>query len=462
MTASVTIFLFTGGFARADEISDLKEQLRLQAEVLKQLERKIADLEAKQKLKEQSLTDKIEAVEEKAEAIEQRTEAVALKADKMETMRMPTSADWTQRIKWSGDFRYRHEQIEEEKVGSVRWNDGRTRHRIRARLMLEAVINDDWDVAFRIASGGPGGDPPHDGDPTSTNQTLDNAFSSKSIWLDLAYFHWHPASTKGLNVFGGKVKNPFYRVGGNQLIWDSDVNPEGIAVKVERPVSNASTLFLTGGGFWLDEIHSSTLSADGADISLWGVQGYLKHDIGAADYIIGGATWLDYANIKGQGPLSSLWGGGTKWFGNTTSNGAYASDYDVLELFAEYGTECAALGDMPVALFGNYVQNTAASTDEDEGWLAGIKLNKARDPGSWEFFYDYRELEADAVVGQLSDSDFIGGGTDGRGHKFGYTYQIRKNTQGSLTYLHNEDDTGSNGRDLDYRRFQADLKLKFK
>ena len=90
------------------------------------------------------------------------------------------------------------------------------------------------------------------------------------------------------------------------------------------------------------------------------------------------------------------------------------------------------------------------------------KLNKARDPGSWEFFYNYRELEADAVVGQLSDSDFIGGGTDGRGHKFGYTYQIRKNTQGSLTYLHNEDDTGSNGRDLDYRRFQADLKLKFK
>ena len=71
-------------------------------------------------------------------------------------------------------------------------------------------------------------------------------------------------------------------------------------------------------------------------------------------------------------------------------------------------------------------------------------------------------MEADAVVGQFSEADFVGGGTDGRGHKFGLTYQVRENTQAALTYFHNEDDTGSSGRDLDYRRLQADLKLKFK
>jgi len=471
--ASVLLSSWPTCTVRADEISELKEQLRIQSEILKQLQQKVADLEARQKLRERSLAQKVTDLEasqelkeqsltERIEAVAQKTEAVALKTEKMETMRLPTSADWTQRIKWSGDFRYRHEQIDEEKVGSVRWHDGETRHRIRVRLMLEAIINDEWDVAFRIATGGPGGDPPHDGDPTSTNQDLENAFSSKSIWLDLAFFRWHPAAMERLNVFGGKIKNPFYKVGANQLIWDSDVNPEGIAVQIERPLGNACALFINGGGFWVDEIHSSTLSADGADISLWGIQGYVKHNVSDPDYILAGASWFDYANLKGRSPLSSTWGGGSKWFGNTTSGGYYASDYDLLEVFAEYGTEWAALGGLPVTVFGDYVQNTAATTAQDEGWLAGIRINRAKEPGSWEFLYNYRQLEADAVVGQFSDSDFVGGGTDGRGHKFGCTYQVRKNTQMALTYLHNEDDTGSNGRDLDYRRFQADLKLKFK
>ena len=169
-------------------------------------------------------------------------------------------------------------------------------------------------VISGIATGGPGGDPPHDGDPTSTNQDLENAFSSKSIWLDLAYFHWHPVAMKGLDVFGGKIKNPFYKVGGNQLIWDSDLNPEGIGVKIERAVTNACTLFINGGGFWVDEIHStSNLSADGADISLWGIQSYIKHTIQGPEYVLAGASWFDYGNLKGKGPLSSTWSGGTKW-----------------------------------------------------------------------------------------------------------------------------------------------------
>lgn len=99
----------------------------------------------------------------------------------------------------------------------------------------------------------------------------------------------------------------------------------------------------------------------------------------------------------------------------------------------------------------------AASTSEDQGWLIGCKLNKAKKPGSWEFSYDYRDLEKDAVIGIFSDSDFIGGGTNGKGHRFGITYQLAKNLQAALTYFLNE--RGDNGDD--YRRLQADLKFKF-
>ena len=94
------------------------------------------------------------------------------------------------------------------------------------RLGVTGKVTDDIEVGLRLAtaerlSSG-------NGNPISTNLTLDDAFTKKAIWLDLAYFKWSPKET-GLSIFGGKMENPFYRVGGNQLIYDSDLTPEGIA-----------------------------------------------------------------------------------------------------------------------------------------------------------------------------------------------------------------------------------------
>jgi hypothetical protein len=133
------------------------------------------------------------------------------------------------------------------------------------------------------------------------------------------------------------------------------------------------------------------------------------------------------------------------------------ADFGIVEGFVEYDFEYAS---MPVSIFGNVIQNTVASTSEDEGWLIGFKLNKCKAPGSWDFRWNYRDLEADAVLGAFSDSDFIGGGTDGKGHELGLNYQLTKNVQAGLTYFVNERDRGS-GSDDDYRRLQADLQFKF-
>ncbi len=401
----------------ADEVGELKKQMA-------QMMDRLAQLEARQKLRERSLKQRIEEVAEK-------------KAAEPQSTGLPDSLKWAEKVKLSGDFRYRHEHIDEEKAGSVRWKDGRSRHRIRARLMITSVVNDEWGVGFRIASGSD--------DPASTNQTLDDHFSSKELWLDLAYFDYHPTNIDGLNVYGGKIKNPFYRVGKNQLVWDGDVNPEGIAAQYALPLGDADTLHINGGGFWVEE------SSGGVDTALWGAQTYIEHEIGNPDTIIAGVSYWDYVHVKGQPVL-------TQSLGNTVVSGAYANDYDILELFGEYKTKFSA---MPVSFFGNWVKNTAASTSEDKGWLVGTTLNKAKNPGEWQASYMYRDLEADAVLGTFSDSDFIGGGTDGKGHTFGFAYQLAKNTQAALTYFHNEDHANSSNRDFDYRRLQADLKLKF-
>ena len=399
---------------KADEMSELKQQMS-------QMMERLAQLEARQKLKERQLAQEIADV----------------KAQKVEPAVLPASLKWLEKIKISGDFRYRHEHIDSDTLTSR--NVGRDRHRIRARLMLTSVINDEWGVGFRIATG-------DTSSATSTNQDLDDGFVSKDLWLDLAYFDFHPASISGLNMYGGKIKNPFLRVGSNQVVWDSDVTLEGIAATYQKPLGETNTLNLAAGGFWVDE------EAANVDTSMWGVQAYIKHDIGNPDYILGGVSYWDYMNINGQDL-------GTAARGNTfvTGTNNYAYDYNILELFAEYGTKVSGL---PVAIFGSWVDNLGCSSSDDTAWVLGFKLNKAKDPGSWQFSYNYRNIEADAVLGALNDGDFTGGGTDGRGHTLNFGYQVAKNTLAALTFFQNEGISASKNVD-DYQKLHADLVFKF-
>jgi hypothetical protein len=419
LAVAVLICSWPAARVEADEIGELKDQLS-------ELKNRITELEVRQQQKEKSPAGKPD------EVAKQKTEQVAL----------PESLKWLEKIKISGDLRYRHDHLDTQDSGGG-WENGVDRDRLRARLMVEAIVNDQWDVAFRIASGS-------DRSPISTNQDLEDGFSKKDIWLDLAYFDWHPAAADGLNVLGGKIQNPFYRVGRNEMIWDTDLNPEGIAGQFSKPLNDSDRLFVNGGGFWVDE------NAAGADSSLWGAQTYIKRDLGDSDYLLGGASYWDYGNLQGRSDLKSTWGS-SDFFGNTSSGGLYVSDYDIFEGFGEYGFKCTQ---MPIAVFGSWVQNLVASTSKDTGWLLGAKFNKAAEPGSWEFGYDYRELEADAVVGGFTESEFIDGATDSRGHKFCFTHQWAKNLQAKLAYYHLENTSGS-PRDLDYRRLVADLILKF-
>ena len=419
LSLAIPVLWLSAGPAKADELSELKQHLS-------ELQNKVTELEQRQKQKEQALSEKID------EVARQKAEPAIL----------PDSLKWAEKIKLSGDLRYRHDHLDEQD-SSGDWENGVDRERIRARLMLEAVVNDEWDVVLRIASGS-------DRCPISTNQDLEDAFSKKDIWLDLAYFNWHPAAGKGLNILGGKIRNPFYKVGRNELIWDNDLNPEGIAGQYNKPLTDRDRLFVNGGGFWVDE------NSAGADTSLWGVQTYVKYDLGNSDYLLGGASYWDYGNLQGRSDLKSTWGS-SDFFGNTASGGAYASDYDLFEAFGEYRFKWAQ---MPMAVFASWVRNLVASTSEDTAWLLGATFNKAAEPGSWEFGYDYREVDADAVVGGFAESEFLDSATDSRGHKFCFTHQWAKNLQAKLAYYHLQDTSGST-RNLDYRRLVADLILKF-
>jgi hypothetical protein len=415
------ILIFFSVAAKADEMSDLKQQIA-------ELQQKVAAVEAKQTQQQVEVDERITKLAEKQSSV-------------------PDSLKWAGKIKFSGDFRYRHETINSQ--SSNKEQDGTNRNRIRLRLGLNAKINEEWDLGVRIATGS--------SDPASTNQSLDGGFAKKDIWLDLAYFDWHPKSVERLNVFGGKMPNPFYRAGNNQLVWDDDVNPEGIAAKYSMPFwGENNTLYLNGGGFWLKE---DSGSAGGA--SVFGVQGYVKHDFENKNYMLGGLSYYTFGNLEGKDGLYKASGSGASKFGNTMTGAGttaspykYATSYDIVEAFGEYGLKFAG---KPTKVYGSYIKNIAAATSEDTGWIIGTTFNKAKEPKSWELGYNYRDIEADATVGVLTDSDFVGGGTNGKGHCFSGKYQFTRNIQGALTYyLSKKGDAGD-----DYRRLMADIIFKF-
>ena len=426
--------------AKADELGDLKQQLAEQQKMLLKMQRRLEQLE-----RQQAQTAKQPPV---SPADKKQLEQMVTKMFE-ENKSDFVAPDWVNNLKWSGDFRYRHETLTTNEGEGDNLINKRRRNRIRARLGLKAKVNDEVDAIFRIATGS-------SDTPTSTNQTIGNGFTSKELWLDLGYVDWHPDSYPGLNVYAGKMKNPFYRVGGNQVIWDSDVNPEGGALTYKKSLNGSTEATLVGGAFWLEERDTD------ADAGYFGIQSMLKHKFDDDSHLTGGASYYNIGNINSKGVT-----GAGNFMGNTVDAGTtnYKYDFDLIEFFGEYGFKCNG---MPVTVFGNYVENTAAAGSLNTAYSIGAQLNKAKKPGSWQFKASYREVESDAVFGGLSDSDFIDGGTGGKGWVLGYKYQLAKNVQAGLTYFINNRDrrVGSNeasggSGDQYFERLQADLIFKF-
>jgi hypothetical protein len=410
---------FLASLAGADEIGDLRQQMEQQYEQLRQIQAKLIELETTQ----------------------QQQGAAVSKLEETGGVTLPETLKWVEKVKLYGDFRYRHEHIDAENDDGSDKN-GRDRHRIRARVGVLAQINDEWAFDFRVASG--------EGDPVSTNEDLDDAFSGDDLWIDRAYVTFRPAALEGWKFMAGKMANPFYQVGNNQLIWDGDLNPDGVAFAYQRKLNDSIGWFVNGGGLWVTENSADT------DASLWGLQSGLKHTFQNANQLTWGAGYYKYGNIKDEPFFLDSSEGNTE---SATVADAYAYDYELMELFGEYGSK---IYNLPVSFYGDYVVNTASGVSEDTGWLVGAKLGKLKDPGSIDFGYEYRDSQKDSVVGLFTDSDFVNGGAEGSGHKFSLGYALAKNTTLGFTYFLSERDAGGDDKVNDaYHRMQFDVSVKF-
>ena len=324
----------------------------------------------------------------------------------------------------NADFRYRHELIDAEE------KDLRNRQRIRARLNLNAKINDDIKLGIQFASGSD--------DPGTKNQTLSGGFSSKPVNIDLAFIEWDPENAGGLSVLGGKVKNPFHVPAKTELLWDVDLRPEGLAVKYSQSIDTIR-LFANASYFWIDEREAND------DAVLWGGQAGINYETSAVETILG-LGYFDYQNTKKNAPFYNA---GDSFGNSVDTNGNYLYDFNEFEIIFELKPHGIIEN---AAVFVDFVTNIADGVDDNHGYLVGLTY----EPGIYSFGYNYRKLEKDAVIGVFTDSDFIGGGTDGKGHKVNFSYKIAPKTKIGATWFFNRIGI-DNGKE--YHRLQLDVSV---
>jgi hypothetical protein len=332
---------------------------------------------------------------------------------------------WSNRIKLQGDMRLRYEGIDED------FAVNRRRARFRTRVGLSATVNDDVKFVFRLASGG--------NNPVSTNQSFDSGFSTKDIGIDLAYIDWTVSDQ--LKLYAGKIKNPLFRAGGVPLIWDGDLNPEGVALK-----------YGDGGFFGTAGVYSVEERSSGDDSLLFALQAGYTFRLAEGMTLTTGAGYFAYSNTVGN---AAFFNGRSQ--GNTLdSAGNYVHDYKNSELFVEFGTKIA---DWPLKIYLHATRNNEVST-QDTAYAIGVELGSAKVAGDRQFSWTYQDIEADAVIATFNDSDFGGGGTDADGHLVKAKYAYRKNVFLSATLFLNNVDRFQ-GTEHDFSRFQLDVEFKF-
>jgi hypothetical protein len=130
------------------------------------------------------------------------------------------------RFRFSGDVRVRGEAYSQDGVPD------RNRARLRVRFGLDGQLNEDFVAGFALATGSLG-------DPTTTNETLTNAFDRKTIGLDRGYITYNPIAHRWLSLTAGKFAFTWQRT---SVTFDPDLNPEGFNQKASfdfsGPVKN--------------------------------------------------------------------------------------------------------------------------------------------------------------------------------------------------------------------------------
>ncbi|MBI5744446.1 MAG: putative porin [Elusimicrobia bacterium] len=360
---------------------------------------------------------------------------------------------WVQTMKLRGDVRLRY-QFNDNRT--LRYNQHRARYRLR--FFVDAKVNEKVYTGFGFASG-------NSGDPRSTNQTFGDNFGKKNLYIDYVFAEYNASDY--LAFTAGRTKNPLWLT--SDMLWDADINPEGVSARVTAPLNYNWQLFGNAGYFVLNE-----LAADPQDPGLLFAQPGVswRDNDGVWDFKAGAAVYgFNHVKSHATTVLNYRPSAADYQQGNTVAGGKYKYGYNSVS--PEFEANANILDPLPVPLlsyfgynvnyagaFGSYIQNTQHSSD-NRGWIAGLKIGqrKVEDAGQWQLAWSQRRLEKNAWLDTYPDSDFYGGATGVKGQKTQLAVGLLRDFAVNLAWF-DARPIKNNARKRE-RLFQTDINLKF-
>jgi hypothetical protein len=273
-------------------------------------------------------------------------------------------------LKVFGDFRLRFESDFDSQRADGTERDDRSRLRIRARFGAQIDPNPYVSLGFRIRTG-----------PTNSQQsphfTIRDFSGNPKGPNGVVWDKWFMKIKKGgASAWGGRNSFPFWKQ--NELFWDDDATPAGLALRYSHPVGGG-TLTANGGYFALAdgmkrfipflgagqlvysaELGGATLTAAAGGFFFDGRSGAenLRNGNGARDYTI----WV--GNLQAKKDV----------FGIPVTLGA-----DVMHNSEDYSPS------------ERFLVNAGRTADanETEGFVGSITFGKLKERGDWLAAYYY-------------------------------------------------------------------------
>jgi len=393
---------------------------------------------------------------------------------------------WLSRISWDGEFRLRFQRdsfppgnalpAQYNPSGLTLISNTTDTHdymRVVARLGMKAQLSDYTFVAMQVGTGNTNA-------PPTSNQTMGNGFSNYNMVLNRAYIQSDPY--RWLEFVGGKMPNPWLYT---NLVWDANVNFEGVAAHLKPKISERWYGFLTAGAFPYQDVQGSNTNLANSKW-LYGSQlgaAWVAQDSSSAQF---GAALYDFSHVEGipntmaglhtydSTAAVDMQKGNSLMYVNAVGDPllyGLASKFREFDITAKM--DWANFDPVHVRLTGDYVKNLGynqaeieqrtglvAPTPEIIGYQAELMVGmpQIRRRGEWQASVAYKYLQRDAVLDALTDQDFHLGGTNAKGFDIKVSFGVDKNTWMTVRWISTDQ---IDGAPLSIDTLMVDLNARF-
>jgi hypothetical protein len=356
-----------------------------------------------------------------------------------------------------GDFRLRAEADWDSRRADGTERDDRNRIRIRARVGLDWKPLEGLSFGLRLRTGS-------DDNQQSGHITIidldDNDTGDAHVNLD----KWFVKGTRGkLWGWAGRNSLPFWKQ--NDMIWDDDVTPSGVAGGLGQSVGERGKLTFHLGYFSLPV----GMQEFAGNLGLGQI--VYENDGDRFDFTVAGGLLRIEANPSDMDAATLRFGNGLR-------------DYSIVVVDAQVKL---GVGGRPLTLGVDYLSNQEdygpsdafgfANRDETEGHVVSVQWGGTGEKGDWLVGYWYADIGTLAVNASYAQDDWIrwGSGTqtdssDLQGHELRFAYGLGRvgNLVARLYLVESAggfvlDGAGNpvSSSEQDGKRFRLDYNVKF-